>query len=54
MAQESQRPIELRERYVGFATHCLELAKASNSQKSRVILKEMAAEWLHLAENSVN
>jgi hypothetical protein len=51
MTHEDQRPIERRERYVGYATHCLELAKAAADQKSHTILREMAAEWHKLAEN---
>ena len=39
-----------RERYVEYATHCLQLAKATSDQNSRVVLREMAAEWLRLAE----
>jgi hypothetical protein len=50
--QEDQRSI--RERYVGFATHCLQLAKVVTAQESRAILKEMATEWLKLAEASVD
>jgi hypothetical protein len=41
---------EHRERYVGFATHCLQLAKVATDQKSLTILREMATEWLKLAE----
>jgi hypothetical protein len=36
--------------YVGYATHCLQLAKATADQNSRAILREMAVEWLRLAE----
>jgi hypothetical protein len=46
----AERSIEDRERYVGYANHCLQLAKAASDQESRAILKEMAAEWLQLAE----
>jgi hypothetical protein len=46
----AERSIEDRERYVGYANHCLQLAKAATDQESRAILKEMAAEWLKLAE----
>jgi hypothetical protein len=44
------RSIDKREQYVDFATHCLQLAKAGSDRESRAILREMAAEWLKLAE----
>jgi hypothetical protein len=50
----AERSIEDRERYVGFATHCLQLAKLATDQESRTIFKEMAAEWLKLAEKPVD
>jgi hypothetical protein len=40
-----------RERYVGFATYCLQLAKVATEDYNRAILREMAEEWLKLAEN---
>jgi hypothetical protein len=46
----ADRSIDKREQYVDFATHCLQLAKATADRESRAILKEMAAEWLKLAE----
>jgi hypothetical protein len=46
----AERSIDDRERYVGYATHRLLLAKATADRESRAILKEMAAEWLKLAE----
>ncbi len=42
--------LDKRERYVTFVTHCLQLAKVARDGQSRAILKEMAAEWLKLAE----
>jgi hypothetical protein len=39
----AERSIDDRERYVGYATHCLLLAKATADRESRAILKEMAA-----------
>jgi len=36
--------------YVGYATHCLQLPKVATDRKSRAVLKEMAAEWLKLAD----
>jgi hypothetical protein len=47
MADQS---IDKREQYVDYATYCLQLAKVTTDQESRAILKEMAAEWLKLAE----
>jgi hypothetical protein len=46
----ADRSIEKREQYVGYATHCLQLAKATTDRESRAILREMATEWLKLAE----
>jgi hypothetical protein len=46
----AERSIDDRERYVGHATHCLQLAKATAHPESRAVLREMAAEWLKLAE----
>lgn len=39
--------------YVDYAEHCLKLAKESTDRESRVILREMAAEWLRLSEIGV-
>jgi hypothetical protein len=50
----ADRSIDDRERYVGYATHCLQLAKVTTDQVSRALLKEMAAEWLKLAEAPVD
>jgi hypothetical protein len=47
MADQS---IDKQEQYVAFATHCLQLAKVATDQESRTILREMAKEWLKLAE----
>jgi hypothetical protein len=46
----ADRSIDEREQYVGFATHCLQLAKVEADRQSRAVLREMAAEWLKLAE----
>ena len=51
MADQS---IEKREQYVAFATHCLQLAKATADRESRSILRAMAAEWLKLVEAAAN
>jgi hypothetical protein len=39
----AERSIDDRERYVGYATHCLQLAKVATDRESRAVLKEMAA-----------
>jgi hypothetical protein len=49
-----ERSIEDRERYVGYATHCLQLAKVATDPESRAALKGMAAEWLKLANAPVD
>jgi hypothetical protein len=41
-------------RYVGFATYCLQLAKVASDDHSVAMLREMAREWLKLAENPGN
>jgi hypothetical protein len=48
--REDNGSIDDRERYVGYATHCLQLAKATTDLESRAMLREMAAEWLKLVE----
>jgi hypothetical protein len=50
----AERSIDDRERYVGYATHCLQPAKVAADRESRAVLKEMAAEWLKLADAPVN
>ena len=42
--------IDKREQYVAFATHCLQLAKVAAKRQFRDVLREMASEWLRLAE----
>jgi hypothetical protein len=48
----AKRLIDKREQYVGYATHCLQLAKLTADREAGAILKEMAAEWLKLAEDA--
>ena len=36
--------------YVRYATHCLEITPEITDQDTRAINREMAAEWLKLAE----
>jgi len=42
------------EKYVDFANHCLALASATTNEESRIVLRQMAAEWLELAEQALN
>ena len=39
-----------REEYLRYAAHCLELVRVATSRKSRIIQREMTAEWLKLAD----
>jgi hypothetical protein len=48
----AEQPTDKRERYVGYSAYCLKLAKVAFDNQSRTILKEMASEWLTLAEQS--
>jgi hypothetical protein len=36
--------------YVRYAEHCLEMVPAASEQEFRAIQREMAAEWLKLAD----
>jgi hypothetical protein len=42
--------IDKHEEYERYAEHCLAMAKIARDQESRVTLREMAAEWLRLAD----
>jgi hypothetical protein len=44
----------LTDRYVDFANHCLQLAATTADEQSRQLLREMAAEWLDLAERALS
>jgi hypothetical protein len=48
----TEQPTDKRERYVGYSAFCLQLAKVVLDNKSRTMLREMASEWLKLAEQS--
>jgi hypothetical protein len=37
--------------YTRYAAHCLGMAPAATEQDARVIRREMAAEWLRLADD---
>jgi hypothetical protein len=41
-----------RERYVDYANCCLQQAKVATENQSRALLREMASEWLKLAERA--
>jgi len=40
---------EKRKEYVRYAQHCLQMVAAATEQDARSIQREMAAEWLRLA-----
>ncbi len=42
--------LETRERYVGYAEQCVRMAKRAEDPETREVLRDMAAEWLKLAE----
>jgi hypothetical protein len=44
------RKVGKREEYMRYAEHCLTMAKIAFDQASRILLREMAAEWLNLAD----
>jgi hypothetical protein len=48
----AEQPTDKRERYVGYSAYCLKLAKVTFDNQSRTMLREMASEWLKLAEQS--
>jgi hypothetical protein len=37
------------EEYLLYAQHCLELVRITTNRRSRIIQREMAAEWVRLA-----
>ena len=40
--------------YARYAKHCLEMVIITKDQESRAMQREMAAEWLRLADEIVN
>jgi len=44
----------MSDRYVDFANHCLQLAASTTDTQSRLMLREMAAQWLELAEQALS
>ncbi len=42
--------IDKHKDYVCYAEHCLQMAKLATEQASCIIQREMAAEWLKLAD----
>jgi hypothetical protein len=42
---------EKRKVYAQYAAHCLHMVTAAKDQDSRAIQREMAAEWLKLADD---
>jgi hypothetical protein len=47
-----EQPTDKLERYVGYSAYCLKMAKVAFDNQSRTMLREMASEWLKLAEQS--
>jgi hypothetical protein len=45
---------EKRKVYAHYAAHCLHMVTAAKDQDSRAIQREMAAEWLKLADDVRN
>jgi len=45
---------EKYDEYTRYAEHCLAVARITRDQQSRVVQREMAAEWLRLAEMAEN
>jgi hypothetical protein len=43
---------EKRKEYARYAQHCLQMVAAATEQESRSIQREMAAEWLKLANDA--
>jgi hypothetical protein len=43
---------EKRKIYAQYAAHCLHMVAAAKDQGSRAIQREMAAEWLKLADDT--
>lgn len=41
---------EKRKEYARYAQHCLQMVAAEREQEARSIRREMAAEWLRLAD----
>jgi hypothetical protein len=50
--QMAEQIIDKWERYVGYATKCLQLAKVISDNQSRLVLKDMASKWLKLADEA--
>jgi hypothetical protein len=40
--------------YAGYAAHCLNMVAATKDQEARALNREMAAEWLRLAEMALH
>ena len=50
MANPKKNDKHKEEEYTLYAEHCLAMAKIATDQKSRIMQREMAAEWLKLAD----
>jgi hypothetical protein len=40
--------------YVSYAEHCLKIAERLSDHKSRIVQREMAAEWIKLAGDAAD
>ena len=40
--------------YVRYAQHCLEIVTTAKTQEARSVQREMAAEWLRLADETLH
>ena len=45
---------EKHKEYARYAAHCLNMVAATNDQEGRAIQREMAAEWLRLADAALH
>jgi hypothetical protein len=43
-------PADNAQKYIGFASHCLKVARSLPKREDRIIHREMATEWIRLAQ----
>ena len=53
VVMQNPKPAKAEE-YVEYANHCLILASATTNNETRLLLRQMAAEWLELAEAALD
>ncbi len=44
--------IDKHKEYVSYAEHCLNMSKIATEEAARIMQREMAAEWLRLADGT--